>query len=180
MTTDPSYFEPKMRLLQTQTGLEFLEDEFSSKADNTVRSDSFVGYKIFDSLTTVKKRLEKGKALSCFCIDGSRDEVCIAYKVPKQPFNDITYVTVKVKYDVKEVAGVHFRRFEIQQGTHKIERGSQRITDFAIMLPFWYKNNFGQQYTLVYSDWDVLDNDRKDRKGPTPVSRKLFASDDQP
>lgn len=175
MTTDPSYFEPKMRLLQTITGLDFLEEEFTSEENRIERNDSVVGYKIFDSLDTVTNRFEKGKSLSCFCINNRRDEVYIAFKVPKQPFEDITYVTVKVKYEEKEEAGVHFRRFEIQQGTNKIKRGSPSITDFAIMLPFWYKNHFNRQYTLIYSDWDVMRNDLDVGKGPTPVSQSLFA-----
>ena len=177
MTKDPSYFESKMRLLQRITGLEFLEEEFSSKAGNTPRNDIFIGYKVFDSKTTVQNRFTQGNALSCFCIDSKRDRVHVAFKVAKQDYNLITYVTIFMRYELKEEAGVHFREFEIQ-GTGEIERGSTRITDFAIMLPYWNKNRFIRQYTLIYSDWDVLRNDGlqgRPTKGPTPVSKMLFA-----
>ena len=72
-----------------------------------------------------------------------------------------------MKYNLKEEAGVHFREFEIQ-GTGEIERGSTRITDFAIMLPYWNKNRFIRQYTLIYSDWDVL---RDGLQGPTQKTK---------
>ena len=97
MTKDPSYFESKMRLLQRITGLEFLEEEFSSNAGNTPRNDIFIGYKVFDSQTTVENRFMQGKALSCFCIDSKRDRVHVAFKVAKQDYNLITYVTIFIE-----------------------------------------------------------------------------------
>eukprot|EP00956_Cyclotella_meneghiniana_P018191 scaffold30103_cov36-Cyclotella_meneghiniana.AAC.1 len=68
-----------------------------------------------------------------------------------------------MKYDVKEVAGVHFRQFEIQQGTHKIERGSQRITDFAIISDlhpsplgnFWFAPSPAPTYRHCGGCWFV-------------------------
>ena len=176
MTSDPSYFEPKMRLLQTITGLNFLEEEFTSEEDDRIeRNDIFIGYKIFDSLDTVKNRFKNGKALSCFCIDGKDDQVHVAFKVPKQNFCRITYVTFRMEYTMKEEAGVHFRRFVLLPGNTQIDRGSDKITDFAIMLPYWHKGCFVEQFTLIYSDWDVLRNESHNAtKGPTPVSKNLF------
>jgi hypothetical protein len=58
--------------------------------------------------------------------------------------------------------------------------GITTTSNYAIMLPYVRQNGdrprtFTKQYTLVYSDWDVLRIDLPEkRKGPACICEKLF------
>ena len=59
-----------------------------------------------------------------------------------------------------------------------VMRSSLNIVNYALMLPYSRSNfPFQSQFTLVYSDWEVLlgDNNSPDsNKGPFYVHRPLF------
>ena len=59
-----------------------------------------------------------------------------------------------------------------------VKKSSLKIVDYALMLPYSRRGfPFQKQFTLVYSDWEVLlcDNDAPiGNKGPVYVHMPLF------
>ena len=59
-----------------------------------------------------------------------------------------------------------------------VKRSSLKIVDYVLMLPYSRRGfPFQKQFTLVYSDWEVLlcDNDAPiGNKGPVYVHRPFF------
>ena len=64
---------------------------------------------------------------------------------------------------------------------HRLEKTSLNLLDYALMLPYSKMGfPFQRQFTLVYSDWDVLlcdNNDPDNSKGPVSVHFPLFECD---
>lgn len=76
-----------------------------------------------------------------------------------------------------KVSGVHFCSFkEGSVQTIKKEDLNARIGDYALMLPLTVAGNrFAKQFTLVYSDWEVLRTDIQEKnKGRPCVDKLLF------
>ena len=74
------YHEGKIRLLHKLTGMEFLNEEYE---DVHARLDRYKGYHVFPNKSLVEDRFQKGKPLSCFCLDGRCNEVYVAFKRDK-------------------------------------------------------------------------------------------------
>ena len=74
--------------------------------------------------------------------------------------------------------GMQFCRFECTEEVSSVKKSSLKIVDYALMLPYSRRGfPFQNQFTLVYSDWEVLlcDNDAPiGNKGPVYVHRPLF------
>jgi len=81
-------------------------------------------------------------------------------------------------YSDWEVTGMQFCRFECTEEVSSVKKSSLKIVDYALMLPYSRRGfPFQKQFTLVYSDWEVLlcDNDAPiGNKGPVYVHRPLF------
>jgi hypothetical protein len=94
----------------------------------------------------------------------------------------ISYVTFKCNYviDAKREAGVHFCKFEMSEGITTKSLDELNPSNYAIILPYFRQNGdrpreYIKQYTLVYSDWEVLRIDLPEkRKGPAYICEKLF------
>jgi hypothetical protein len=71
-----------------------------------------------------------------------------------------------------------FCRFDCTEEVSSVKKSSLNIVDYALMLPYSRTGfPFQKQFTLVYSDWEVLlcDNDAPiGNKGPVYVHRRLF------
>ncbi len=72
------YCEGKIRLLHKLTGMEFLNEEYE---DVHAWRDRYKGYHVFPNKSAVENRFLKGEPLSCFHLDGSCNEVHVAFKI---------------------------------------------------------------------------------------------------
>ncbi len=74
--------------------------------------------------------------------------------------------------------GMQFCCFLCTDEVSSVKKSSLNIVDCALMLPYSRRGFlFQSQFTLVYSDWEVLlcDNNAPDsKKGPVYVHRPLF------
>ncbi len=74
--------------------------------------------------------------------------------------------------------GMQFCHFVCTDEVSSVKKSSLNIVDYALMLPYSRRGFlFQSQFTLVYSDWEVLlcDNNAPDsKKGPVYVHRPLF------
>lgn len=145
------------------------------------KDDRYHGYFVFPSKKEVKKRFKSGKPLSCFCLDGNRSEVHVAFKNKiKDGEHDISYLTFHCRHGHLNTyeTGVFFCKFE-STGTRTLDsKAEMNITDYALMLPYVKDGYpFQQQFTLIYSDWQVLVHGSKNDeaiKGNVTVDRELF------
>lgn len=74
--------------------------------------------------------------------------------------------------------GVPFCRFECTDEVSSGNKSSLNFVDYALMLPYSRRGfPFQRQFTLVFSDWEVLlcDNNAHDsKKGPVQIHSPLF------
>ena len=150
---NPQYLAGKLIILQQQRGLNILAP---SEEPSRVK---YCGYYIFPSIKDVKDRFESGQPLSCFCLDGNRSEVHIAYHTKgKKDRECINYITYSCRHGILKTCetGVRFCRFDkMRENTD--HKDAMNITDYALMLPYRKAGlPFQHQFTLVYSDWTVL------------------------
>lgn len=178
MRKNAGYFCTKLGMIHKRAGLQFLKDEYRSKTTHY----RYKGYHCFKDKKEVQTRFEKGKPLSCFILDGNFNQVHVAYypKENSHPGGHITFSTFK--YETSDLhnkeAGVHFCRFVQLEEDSKKSFDTMNITHYALMLPFLHPRKdmgFRKQFTLIYSDWDVLRCDLPDkRKGKASTKNKLF------
>jgi len=183
MRKNASYFESKLRLLHKLNGLHSLQSEYFP---NDKSRDWFRGYYTFSNQATVRKLFRRGKPLSCFCLDENHHELHVAVlggddiPIEERLESSIYYLTFT--YDTNKnftsETGMHFCQFKLQEGVRCGEKAKMKISDFAIMLPYIRDTEYIEQYTLIYSDWEVLICGGKDQrpKGQTPICERLFES----
>lgn len=183
MQKNQEYREWKLRLLHKLNGFDTLMNAFPEILTSDPRT-RYKGYHVFDSCEDIKRRHRDGKALSCFTLDGDTDIVCVAfhggYNFDDNGYDIVHYITFEYNaggiMDDK-VSGVHFCSFkEGSVQTIKKEDLNVRIGDYALMLPLTVAGNrFAKQFTLVYSDWEVLRTDIQEKnKGRPCVDKLLF------
>ena len=175
------YREGKIRLLHKLTGMAFLNEEYD---DGHARCDRYKGYHVFPNKSAVENRFLKGEPLSCFCLDGSCNEVHVAFNrdKPEQRGDECEVTFLSFCYHTSQMythdTGMQFCHFVCTDEVSSVKKSSLNIVDYALMLPYSRSGFlFQSQFTLVYSDWEVLlcDNNAPDsKKGPVPVHRPLF------
>ena len=78
----------------------------------------------------------------------------------------------------KCITGMQFCHFECTEMVSLVKKFSLKIVDYTLMLPYARRGfPLQKQFTLVYSDWEVLlcDNNPPDgNKGPVYMHRPLF------
>ncbi len=74
------YCEGKSRLLHKLTDLELLKNEYE---DVHAWCNRYKGYHMFPNKSAVETRPLKVESLSCFCLDGSCNEVHVAFNRDK-------------------------------------------------------------------------------------------------
>lgn len=185
MRKNSSYFESKLRLLHKLTGLHFLQSQCFPK-DNS--RDWFRGYYTFSNQATVRELFRKGKPLSCFCLDDNyhelhvavlgRDEITHLDLVRSEAYIVYLTFTYNTNENFTSETGMNFCQFKLQDGVRCGKKSEMNVSDFAIMLPYIRGNEYIGQYTLIYSDWEVLlcGEDQQSKKGQTPISKRLFES----
>lgn len=221
MRRDQQYRKAKLRLIHKIKGLEFVRDGYKSwderpdfwgeesdaeesddldeESDNGEtdissydNGDWFKGYHVYRSRQEVMNRLQQGKPLSCFCLDGDKDskEVHVAFTQGEKRNVTVSYLTLMYDTDCSRIeTGMHFCSFYIkpaegsshQPMVTRIEKKELKPVDYALMLPYIANSSasstdedFFQQYTLVYSDWEVLRCTGGQVKGRVPLDEQLF------
>ena len=186
MRKDCAYFESKLRMLHKLKGLNSLSDQVNDRGS---ARDWFKGYHTFSTKKSVLDRFYQGRPLSCFCLDGSRHEVHVAVLLNHLSFSDcsktkqdkkdydIAYLTFSYDTDdwYNQEGGMDFCKFKLTEDITCANKRDLNVTDYALMLPFTNKSQFHEQFTLIYSDWEVLIcDDLTKKKGPVPISHILF------
>lgn len=214
------YRKAKLRLIHKLKGLQFVEDGYKRRGegpdcwgeesdhieegddwetdqhdasdDGDDKRDWFKGYHVYGSRKEVMDRLQQGKPLSCFCLDGDKDskEVHVAFTEGEKRNVTVSYLTLT--YDTARSrieTGMHFCSFSIkpEEGSShepkvtQVKREELLPVDYALMLPYIVTpsasatdEDFFQQYTLVYSDWEVLRCTGGQVKGRVTLDEQLF------
>ena len=122
--------------------------------------------------------------MSCFCLDGSCNEVHVAFNRDElEGRGDEREVTfLSFSYHTSQMlthdTGMQFCHFVCTDEVSSVKKSSLNIVDYALMLPYSRKGFlFQSQFTLVYSDFKVLlcdNNAPVSKKGPVYVHRPLF------
>jgi hypothetical protein len=182
MQKSTSYFEGKLRLLYKMKGLDSLYDKYkeSIELETRVRQPSM--FYTFSKRKDVMDSFEVGKPLSCFCLDNNYHKIHVAVALGdcsenKKEGDNFAYLTFDYNVELwfRREVGVHFCQFKLMdEKPTTANKSSLNFTDYAVMLPFKNKGSFRNQYTLIYSDWEVLICEGDNVKGQTPVSCDLY------
>lgn len=182
MQKSASYFEGKLLLLHKLNGLESLYDRYKENKGYKDRVKRPPMYYTFSKRCTVLEWFSDGKPLSCFCLNNNYHEIHVSVGMSdcldmKKEGDDFAYLTFR--YNVIDSficeSGVQFCKFKKDEGVTTAKKELLNFTDYAVMLPFNEKNRkFSQQYTLIYSDWEVLICDEDYVKGKTALSHDLY------
>lgn len=176
MRKEATFLETKLRLLNKKQGMDILSESYEPNNGG----DWFKGFHTYENEETILERYTTGRPLSCLFRDNIHNEALVAFKSGKRKIGEdapVSYVKFSFKtiQEMKEECGVHFCRFELSENV-KETIADTNITDYAIMLPYRYKEIFAKQYTLVYSDWEVLHiEEMLATKKRTSVSHRLFS-----
>ena len=154
------YREGKIRLLHELTGMEFLNREYVSVF---TWPDRYKGYHVFQNKSEVEDRFRSGEPLSCFRLDGDCNAVHVAFTrgEPEQRGDEHEVTFLSFCYHTLQVytheTGMQFCRFECTNEVSSVRKTSLNLLDYELMLPYSKMGfPFQRQFTLVYSDWDVI------------------------
>lgn len=182
MQKSTSYFEVKLRLLHKMNGLNSLYDKYKESNKYETRVQRPPMFYTFPRRDMVSKWFEAGKPMSCFCLNNDYHKIHVAVAIgdcleKKSDGEDFAYLTFNYNIDnmFRVESGVHFCEFELVEGVTTAKKFDLNFTDYAVMLSFKNKGVYCKQYTLIYSDWEVLICETNNVKGRTPVSRDLYA-----
>ena len=183
MRKSTSYFEGKLRLLYKMQGLDSLYNKYKESIELEPRVPRQLSmFYTFSKRKDVMDSFEDGKPLSCFCLDNNYRKIhvavalgdCSEYKKEGDNFAYLTF-DYNVQHWPRIETGVHFCQFKLMdEKPTTANKSSLNFTDYAVMLPFKNKGRFRKQYTLIYSDWEVLICEGDNVKGQTPVSWDLY------
>lgn len=175
------YFMTKLVGLHRRTEINNLDRVFPDDDCTERYKQGDREFYIFRCKSEVMRRYTEGKSLSCFVMDNDPSSVHVAYYDKNdRSCNQLSYVTFTyntILSTIKE-SGVHFCKFIPEEKHSFQDRNAINITDNAIMLPYFREQmNHGPrlyqcQYTLIYSDWEVLRIDLHKRKGPATANCK--------
>jgi hypothetical protein len=179
MRKDQTYRETKMLLLQKLTGIAWVKKAFETD-DNSSDREWFRGQFRYESLEVIIERFNDGRPISCFQSKHSEKLFYVAFFAGNHA--EMSYLTIESHTSEMYVqeCGVQFCKFKIVQerSTDKIAvktASKNEVMDmmdyYALMLPYNKKGiTFQRQFTLIYSDWEVLlCNDAHTEKGfPRP------------
>lgn len=172
-----------MRLLHKLAGVELLSDLFADDEPNV--REWFKGSFRFESWKDILARYASGQPLSCAASTENDRHFHICYYA--DDYDLIKYVTVEAfpAANFVEVMGVIFCRFEFvtdEEGQVKVDTVTKkdfkhRVSSHALMLPYKKDGeNFQNNFTLVYHDWDVLASSIS-MKGPPVPARGVWSSE---
>lgn len=176
-----SFYMTKLTLLCRLWNLSWIERSYSD-TDEDIR-DWFKGHHVYETSNMVIEKFKAGdEPISCFCLKDDTNMVHVAFYPGDR--DQIGYISFTYNIDqmfVEEI-GIHFCKFQCLSNivvANKVET-KRNMDRHALMLPYRLDSaRFDHQYTLVYSDWEVMvnDNGSKNSKGVPLVSGKEFSDE---
>ena len=164
-----------MLLLQKLTGIAWVKKGFETEDNNSDR-EWFTGLFRYESLQCIIQRFNDGQPISCFQSKHCEKLFYVVFFAGNHA--EISYLTIESHTSEMYVqeTGVQFCKFKIVQEystdhiavkTAKKKEVMDMMDYYALMLPYNKKDNiFQRQFTLIYSDWEVLRcNDAHTEKG---------------
>ena len=172
------YFVTKLRNLHIKEGLKYVMKEKQPVKGR----EWYRGYHCFDSKKVVLDRFNTGEVLSCFVLNHDYGTVHVAYRDAATckgggddlAFASFTYSTISLSC---QVSGVQFCKFHCSKESTTAKKQELNITDHAILLPYIQSKRdrvFQKQFTLIYSDWEVLRCDGQGKKGIVSIDNRNF------
>ena len=174
------YFKTKLLHIHRVKGFRGLREAFFGESE---KRDWYRGHYVFDKEEDIMRRFQEGKPLSCFVFEHQPGAVHVAYESPfyqDKANNEFRYLSFDINSAewTNKIMGVHFSQFTLREGYSIGNKRQTNTCSHALMLPYWKfiggRRRFEQQFTLVYSDWEVLRNDLDGNKGFATVDYSLF------
>ena len=188
------YRTNKLRLLHKLLGMKSLARHYDGERSSSERL-WYTGYHVYSNQEQVMNLFSEGKPLCCVMFPANANEICVAHYsgnsdvVEFVVFSSFCPDSVEVEVDtvsscqpgpvqVEVDTGVVF--FKIKAlGSREANVSKQKLNKEvqfnAIMLPYLKDNKpHESMYTIVLSDWDVLDvTDNQLTKGPVRIAENL-------
>lgn len=180
MRRTESYRRQKLMLLHKLIGMRSLVRHYSQERSSNDRL-WYTGFHLYSNRKQVEDLFNKGKPLCGFCSPEKFSEVCVAYHCGDSASLGCVVFSASHSQVTSEVVdtGVAFRTFT-RCGFKNVEMSKQELKKdamlSAVMLPYFKdkKETEASTYTLVYSDWDVLQTTNCElTKGPVRIHAKL-------
>ena len=168
MRKTQQYRKKKLLLLSKLVAFDRLQYSMHD-AEPRVSRDWFKAYRVFPSSDEVMTRYKRGHALSGFVTDDAPDEVKIAFSTGKLSEFGIWTLTFSMHDMYTQEMGMHFCKFDLVnykdiEGKTRVKQTRatkkmvlEKMTNQVILLPYKKDGHtFREQFTLIYSDYDVL------------------------
>ena len=159
-----TYLQSKLTLLHKLTTLEWMQHRLENiQTFNEAMPDEHakVHYNLFhthDSIDAIMSRFSRGDVISGFFLPNTPREVHVAFKKGRHEIEFLSFGFTAQLLAVS-VCGLHYCKFHLIEA-QPIQATKHTIRSMtmvgALMLPYISSNDFINQYTIVYSDWDVL------------------------
>ena len=169
---DISFLKAKLTLLHKMFGLDCLAKSLEEDEKNEYK---YKGYHTYSSHEEITDLFRSGRPISGFCLDNNYDRIHVAYNRHKDMVSYTTF-TFKKKDLIQESCGVQYCRFYPSGEELTVSLSTLKVSAYGMMLPFKKKNDYACQFTIIYSDWEVLIcNGGEKFKTQVPVSKSLFS-----
>ena len=178
MRKSTSYFERKLVVIQKLNLMEWKKNTLRNPK-NARRKDDSKMYHRYDSLELVQQILQKGQVISGFQLQNREDWIFIAYGPRGRNMNVIPLIPIEEQSGVLQ-SGLVYRKYQLDV-TKKVdmqrkELWEERMEHYCLLLPYVRQEIlFGQQYAVVFHDWDVMNAEWK--KALPRICNTLFEHD---
>ena len=177
MRRTETYRTNKLRLLHKLLGMRNLARHFDGERISSERL-WYTGYYVYSNEKQVMDLFSEGKPLCCTIFPANKDEMCVAHYSGNSDVLEFVVFSSCPPVEVEVDTGVVFFKIKAS-GTKKANVSKQELNKKvqfnAIMLPYLKDNKpHESMYTIVFSDWDVLDvTDNQLTKGPVHIAENL-------
>ena len=171
------YRTNKLRLLHKLLGMRNLARHYDGERSSSERL-WYTGYYVYSNQQQVMNLFSKGKPLCCTIFSANANQICVAHYSGNSDVVAFIVFSFCHSVEVEVDTGVIF--FKIKAlGSREANVSKQKLNKEvqfnAIMLPYLKDNKpHESMYTIVLSDWDVLDvTDNQLTKGPVHIAENL-------
>ena len=177
MRRTETYRTNKLRLLHKLLGMRNLARHYDGERILSERL-WYTGYYVYSNEKQVMDHFSEGKPLCCTIFPANKDEMCVAHYSGNSDVLEFVVFSSCPPVEVEVDTGVVFFKIKAS-GTKKANVSKQELNKKvqfnAIMLPYLKDNKpHESMYTIVFSDWDVLDvTDNQLTKGPVHIAENL-------
>ena len=194
MRRTETYRTNKLRLLHKLLGMRNLARHYDGERISSERL-WYTGYYVYSNQQQVMNLFREGKPLCCTIFPANKNEMCVAHYsgnsdiVEFLVFSSFRPNPVEVEVDtfsscqpgpveVEIDTGVVFFKLYLlgsREANVSKQELKKEVQFNAIMLPYLKDNKpHESMYTIVLSDWDVLDvTDNQLTKGPVHIAENL-------